>query len=388
MFEEYDISTFIVQEISKQKDSIVLSSEKIRLIVKDEWTNIKYHKGMKISFFCCVCNACNANKNVNTYIVDRNNNMLMIEDELISVTSFCTVFKCDYKPVLSSYVLDLSFTYNHSSLVIGIIIHTVIEKCISSGFVLKSIVKNIKDEINNNIKLMYTCNVDEKYVIVECMKYVKHILSIKEYLDKIQCDYKSDKNVVEKKITSQKYGLRGIIDALLVGKNGTIITEIKTGKKIDIAHRAQVLMYYLMMKDKVCKLSDKMLLFYAFEGKYVNIIPKHEELMHMIIKRNIITSLKYISKNNIKDTENILGNEFIADCRCNDNEYCKKISLMHQIIHEYEDNHIDVIKTKIDCEDTTKIRSVNQQGAEINNIKQRHIVTEQEYKMAKWMKEQ
>ncbi|KAM0674816.1 Tripartite DNA replication factor [Gurleya vavrai] len=171
---------------------------------------------------------------------------------------------------------------------------------------------------------------------------------------------------IEKKIINQKYKLKGNIDALISLTGYQTILEIKTGKYKDAIHRAQVILYYIMMKDKICNLNDETLLFYVSDGDFMRIKPKHNEIMQILVKRNIISAMKFCIKNKIENKFNLFSKFFEAECRCLDDENCKKISNMNKTIHEYNKN-LDEDFEKSDKENDNVIEKGNKDKKEIND---------------------
>ncbi|EJW04518.1 hypothetical protein EDEG_01259 [Edhazardia aedis USNM 41457] len=304
---------------------VVIKNSKYTCIVKNEWMEISFYKGMRVNIFSCLC--CEKKDSMGDYlVVDGENNFLIIEDYIWSVTAVCNSFRCIYKPIIDNKIMDVNFQFSNSALVVGVIIHAVIERCLKEqNYNLKFVVDGIKTAIKNNTQLLYCCNIDERVAMNECIKYVKEILKLGTANFKAQ--------FTEKKIVSQQLGVKGNIDAILSGSKFKVPFEIKTGRKIDISHRAQIILYLLMLKERMLELIDYGYLYYAMDGNLIKIKFLHDEVKMILIQKNKMAVFNFMAVNKIPSDQNFLTyyGKFEPQCKCMEVECCKIIGNLHKI---------------------------------------------------------
>jgi len=113
---------------------------------------------------------------------------------------------------------------------------------------------------------------------------------------------------VEEHIWSPSYGLKGNIDAtvqaIVVEPKGkgtkgnsaktlTIPLELKTGRSQSMAHRAQTMLYSLLMSDRYDINVHMGLLYYMEANEMIRVPAIKNELRELIIKRNEVASYIY-----------------------------------------------------------------------------------------------
>jgi DNA replication ATP-dependent helicase Dna2 len=95
-------------------------------------------------------------------------------------------------------------------------------------------------------------------------------------------------------VWSPKYGLKGMIDASVqvrLGHSNTIMPlELKTGKgttgQAALEHRAQVILYTLLMSDRYMQDVGAGLLFYLHTNQTQGVGVRHADLAGIMIRRN------------------------------------------------------------------------------------------------------
>jgi DNA replication ATP-dependent helicase Dna2 len=145
---------------------------------------------------------------------------------------------------------------------------------------------------------------------------------------------------VEEHIWSPSYGLKGNIDATVQAtvienkgkginfgnsKTLTIPLEFKTGKAQSIAHRAQTMLYTLLMSDRYDINVTMGLLYYMEGNEMIRITGIQAELRELILKRNEVAS--YIAAR--QTLPDMLGDEH-ACTRC----YAKTSCFMYHKLYE------------------------------------------------------
>ncbi|ELA41999.1 uncharacterized protein VICG_01016 [Vittaforma corneae ATCC 50505] len=244
------------------------------------------------------------------FYVNSTRNTILIEDDLLTVTSLCAALKCINIPLLQTLVSDLSFEFAHPSLVLGILIHKLIQMAlIEKKATLTFLVSTAKSIIMDNLILLYSCNISDKEALNEILKNIKNII---RFLDR---NFQVEK--VEHKVFSTVYGLKGSIDCL----DSNFVIEIKTGKFLSLEHRSQAILYSLLMMETDMKnrrsahdhqnsMSDAKLrtntytplLYYVKSGDFVDIDLQHEEIVHLLKLRNDIATNKCLSNCDCPET--------------------------------------------------------------------------------------
>ncbi|KAM0680402.1 DNA replication endonuclease-helicase Dna2 [Glugoides intestinalis] len=264
------------------------------------------------------------------FYIDNSKNTIIIEDDSMSVTSFCSALQCINHPLLQQMVADFSLEFAHPNLALGILVHLLIQSSlVNKKTSFEFLASETKKLIKENLILLYSCNLTDREALNEILKYIKNVIKF------ISRGFKVER--VEHKVYSNCYGLKGNIDCL----DKDFVIEIKSGKGISLEHRSQVIMYtILLIEQQYKKNSDlynqflhnisrkedinvaqtnpsesvkryKPLLYYVKSGDFLDIALHHEELIGLLKLRNDIASNKQIS-----------------ECNCPDNSLCKIISVI------------------------------------------------------------
>jgi len=267
------------------------------------------------------------------FYVDDDRNLILIEDDLLTVTSFCTALQCINSPLIQSRVANLSFDFGHPSLVLGTLIHMLIESVlIAKKYTFTFLVSEARRIIRENILLLYSCNISDKEALNEILKNIKNIIKL------VDQNFNIDK--VESRVFSTVYGLKGNIDCL----GSALVIEIKTGKYMSVEHRAQAILYTLLMIEnelehefttnsqfiteccltltgrstKIHEVRSKAnyvpLLYYVKSGEFVRINVQHQELSHLLKIRN-----------------DIACNDGLVECECQENAPCKIMGVIQRL---------------------------------------------------------
>lgn len=320
-------------------------------IQKDKPTAEALDKGIhkKFKSFTSL-NTENSNFHI-TFHVSDNSNTILIEDDILTVTSFCKALECINNPLINSMVADFSFDYGHRSLVVGIIIHELIQSSfINRNKAFDFLTLEAKRIIRENLVLLYSCNISDKEALNEVLKNMQNIMKL------IKGDF--DIRAVEHKVFSSFFGLKGSIDCL----DSKYVIEIKTGKYMNNQHRSQAILYTLLIMEQnlrknfdnygqfLCDVSIlneeadthpiegknkntqtilnelynnysqilNPLLYYVQKGDFTKITLNHEEIIFLLKTRNDITCTKSIKT-----------------CECPENFVC---SILNRI-KSLNDNH-------------------------------------------------
>eukprot|EP00866_Antonospora_locustae_P000419 jgi/Antlo1/419/907 len=262
------VHSFTIASIDRRDGRLVLSSGTSRIRVEGAWQEINFQVGQRINVFSCPC-CMHESVPGDNIVIDDDHNLLTVESDVISVTTFVRAFKCTNLVFFGQKVLDLNLEYQDSSAVVGSIIHSLAEIALKEyNFSLEFMVQKLKALVHDNIRLIYMSNSTEKKIISECMKHVKHLLKMRvKYIE------------TEKKLTSFVLNLKGKVDVV----TETDLIEIKTGKP-SATHRAQLILYGMMHREP-----KNLKLYYTNTGEWVNVNLRHSEVRSIVLMRNFLS---------------------------------------------------------------------------------------------------
>lgn len=285
--------SFRIASIDRSDGRLVLSSGSRKIRVEGSWREINFQVGQRINVFSCPC-CVHESVSDDCILLDDDHNLLTVESDVISVTTFVRAFKCTNLVFFGQRVLDLNLGYQDPSAVVGSIIHSLVETALKeSNFSLVFLVQKLRALVHDNVRLIYMSNSTEKKIISECMKHVKYLLKMRV------------KHVeTEKKLTSFVLNLKGKVDVV----TDTDLIEIKTGKP-SAAHRAQLILYGMMHREP-----KNLKLFYTNTGEWMNVDLRHSEVRSIVLMRNFLS---------------------LKDCKCSN--YCCLMQQMDSFCKLYWD---------------------------------------------------
>ena len=131
--------------------------------------------------------------------------------------------------------------------------------------------------------------------LVDCGRGVKKHMRVTRVID------------IEEGVWCPAYGLKGVVDASLevscvlprrreesISRDDqreqrlVLPFELKTGKRTHMSHRAQVLLYTLMMSDRYSADVRSGLLYNVQQGEMVGVAAEHQELRALVMRRNLL----------------------------------------------------------------------------------------------------
>lgn len=319
---------FIIRDIEKYEDRTILIGDDVICNIYGEWREINFEKNIKITVTKCLCCEKELLKNTDSdyiYInITDDHHWLFIEDDLMTITNLISAIRCINNPFINTKIADILFEFNDKCLVNGIILHEIMEECmLKENYTLPFIMIKINESIKKNLLNIYICETNEKNVRNDLISLIQNIKSFERH------------NIVfddfEKRIVSLSMNLKGNLDA--IGKN--TVLEIKSGKSMDVSHKAQVILYSLMMKEKFQKYFQPYL-YYITSKNLVKVELKHDEIKSLMILRNKLT--------------NISG---ILDCSCYELKICK---IIKKILSLRSDHFLKKMWNAIEKEENYRIK--------------------------------
>ncbi|KAG5519473.1 hypothetical protein PMAC_002100 [Pneumocystis sp. 'macacae'] len=277
-------------------------------------------------------------------IVDNCHSLIILNpDYLISCTSIANSYSCIRKTIIQEKVKivgDVS-----KSQIYGKMLHYLFQLCLkNNNFSLSFLKEKTENLILNNLE-----SLDEVGENIEnAMEYIyQRFPNLQEWASRYflntsgenlhvtthqqkQCNssFISVNKLLktEEYILSPKYGLKGSIDATvqIAVKSGSNLQyliapfELKTGNNTkSIEHRAQTILYTLLLSQHYDINVEFGILFYLEKGEIIQVFAVHNEIRGLIITRNNIA--KYLK--NDQNLPSMLKNTFICK-RCPVREPC------------------------------------------------------------------
>ena len=278
----------------------------LKVFIRGDWLHSKIEDE-------CLLNIIGPVKNGEIIIDDYENYLVIEPDILINTTGIADSFTCMRRAVLS-YRNQTAVDDNKpsSSLIVGSIVHELVEASFKTGSFkeINELDPLLNSLIIKSIEKIFCCEKDEMFVkakVIETMKnfpkwcalYIRKFPAIHAYIQdpikKIDRSAPSSAATIclskildlEENIWSTMFGLKGKVDAtvILKSKKGTsyesLITpfELKTGQSTtSVNHRAQTLLYTLMLNDRYRRPIDYGLLFYITTGDLIRISSFRDEI--------------------------------------------------------------------------------------------------------------
>ncbi|KAF8982827.1 Tripartite DNA replication factor [Haplosporangium bisporale] len=247
-------------------------------------------------------------------VIDNANGFIIVKpDNLISTSILSDSFTCIRKSIIESRIIkpyDLTLPLIH-----GNVLHELFQQCLrTNDFSTKVMESRIDGLLENHLKELYLINesVDVardalREQIPSCQLWARRFLRSTPSNDSIVTEHlgqNTDSRClsinkildIEENIWSPTFGLKGKIDAtvqvmLRGGPNGdttlTVPLELKTGKKSQVmSHRAQTMLYSLLMTDRYDVDVRWGLLFYMKTGEFIRVSALRDEIRTIMIHRN------------------------------------------------------------------------------------------------------
>lgn len=275
--------TFKIASVDRHATHVTLASATKKIRVEGVWAAIDFRIGQQVNVFNCPC--CPVEHVPESTVVSDTHNLLTVESDVMPVTTFIRAFTCPNLVFFGRKLLDLCLEHRDRSLVVGTLVHSLIEVALNeNNFDAAFLVQTLRRLVTESVRMIYEANSDERSVLNECLKHVKHVLLLK-----------FQKAETEKKVTSFVLDLKGKID--IVGDDDLI--EVKTGRPA-AAHKAQVILYGMMHREH-----RSLKLFYTGTGQWLPVELKHAEVRAIVLRRSLLE---------------------LRDCRCN--VYCAEMQDM------------------------------------------------------------
>ena len=283
------------------------------ITLRDQWVRLDLPEGTTVNIVFTEWSG--------NLLVDQANNYLIVHPErLLSVTTLADAFVCRRKSLLSLlYAQAAEDCQTNSALIIGSIAHELFEarlkgKKLSMAF--------LDDLLNKELENIYLAGENVQNIRDKCSEFV---FLIDPFIKKHLGDVVAQK--CEENIWSLMFGIKGKIDATVRMKGRLMPLELKTARRTDsIVHRAQTLLYCLLLQDRYREDVNKGLL----------VFPRVDELVHLSLKRGEVIEI-LMTRNQLclnLESKNLLpriSNQWMC-------QQCSQLSVC-TTIEQNEDNH-------------------------------------------------
>ncbi|PRT54330.1 DNA replication ATP-dependent helicase/nuclease DNA2 [Wickerhamiella sorbophila] len=300
---------FVVEVVGIEADHTVLVCKGLKgtvtIEVRDTWRQIQFETNDVVHILGDI----NGSENI---VVSHATQLILVlnPDTLLACTAVAESFNCERQIVLRNRLRTPSDS--NVAMIYGVIIHELIQVCLlENSFSIPFMEEKLENDIIDRfVEDLMVLELEPKFALEEIKERLPQIVkwaatalcpgrplfkapihrSSKELTVKI-----SRTLVIEEEIWSPRYGLKGKIDAVVAASTGgpefTSALEIKTGSMSGFsssAHRAQVMLYSLLLKERYEKILPWMLLYYAQEAAMIAVRPMIDEIRGLILRRNML----------------------------------------------------------------------------------------------------
>ena len=232
---------------------------------------------------------------------------IMISSTVI-ISSFPWVRRGVFSELFKSASLE-----KRSNMVLGNLVHSTFEKFLSridekvhsmKQFGEHTVKEIVNEALSSQIVSLHQVGETEEHAKEFLVKSVKSIIRwLEDILNPMYKEFSLKLHScvgTEQEYQSEKYGFRGKIDSILYWndkkseQNVFSVLELKTGKKESGSHRAQVILYSLLISERFLERASKnnMLLYIMKTGKTHFIKAMRSELWALIQRRNELAKLQ------------------------------------------------------------------------------------------------
>ncbi|ORX38549.1 AAA domain-domain-containing protein, partial [Kockovaella imperatae] len=269
-------------------------------------------------------------------------------DLMLTMTSIANAMPCPRRPILQSMVKPSG--PSSKSMLYGTLLHTLLQRAMSEqDFSVEATRQRLNDELNKESTKLDIWGADLGWEDVrlevgakageEFSRFANRWIgpSPKIPLGQLHANPGdaphtlaiSGLHDVEEDIWSPKWGLKGKVDASVQcviqqsdtkddGQIHVAPLEIKTGRSVGVmAHRAQTMLYTLLMEDRYNVPVPAGLLYYSQLDSFLRVEAKANEITALIMTRNDLAN--YLAKQ--RTTEAELGTQYSYDTEIEDTAF-------------------------------------------------------------------
>ncbi|KCZ82355.1 hypothetical protein H312_00013 [Anncaliia algerae PRA339] len=273
--------SFVVEEVEDKTEYKLLKHKHIEVKLKGGWKSLLIQKGDSVSVINCMCCETKSENIFNlqnekikkSILVDDENNILIINDSLVNVTLISESFDCLNSAYFRTKILPLSFDLIDSSILVGKIIHSLIEEYFKEKgeYKFTKVINLLKKVIDDNSYYINKSNTNKESLLQVCLSHLKHLVK-----------YFEEKGTPEVLLISIPYGIKGRIDLV-----SDYAYEFKSGL-LQFKHHIQAILYSLMIDKPVQLVSTR-------NGQTLLVKQTHQLIRDILILRNkvLINTLRF-----------------------------------------------------------------------------------------------
>ncbi|KAG8903622.1 Tripartite DNA replication factor [Tulasnella sp. 403] len=305
--------------------------EERRVVLKDDWVSTDVHPGDTINVIghFSLAPSSSSKPDYSICISAAENMVVLHPDLLLTSTSISSASRCIRKPVISS-LLHSPFNVTESS-TMGNMLHQVMQTCLAKNeWGTTSISREIDSVVHSGFDDLLRISMgvekakeDMRGRAKGIQEFSQKFISSEPKPDAVLTETRPDPSRkatlaitglhdVEEEIWSPKYGLKGKLDVSIQAtvreedkksKTSSQVScpmpfEIKTGRTNGgVEHRAQTMLYTLLMADRYRMDVPAGLLYYTQSDSLIRVAPSRHEIRALILARN--ESASYMAKRQI-----------------------------------------------------------------------------------------
>ncbi|KAJ2457052.1 DNA replication endonuclease-helicase Dna2, partial [Coemansia sp. RSA 2424] len=277
--------------------------------------------------------------------------LVLQPDLLVACTHLSESFTCLRRAVLKGWVKEIpDKSQPNTVMLLGNLLHSLFQSCaLQNRWDDATMSASIRSLIKDNIASLWECQIDETTMhqqIAECVPiyqewaqtYMHHAAALGSTFTTHRSNSSgSDPESLvavskiidmEENVWSPKFGLKGKIDLTILAKfskHGALVQpfELKTGRLTqNTAHRAQLVLYTLLLADKYDVDINSGLLYYPRSGEVLRVPRIDDELRGLVVMRNaMVPYLTQSVEAASSEPPDMLGQEFMCS-RCHIQPSC------------------------------------------------------------------
>ncbi|KAJ2610640.1 DNA replication endonuclease-helicase Dna2 [Coemansia sp. RSA 1365] len=263
-------------------------------------------------------------------------------DILVSCTHLSDSFTCLRRAVLKDRISEIADGKPPSTvMLIGVLLHDLFQSCaLKNKWDDATMSQTIYKLIESNIERLWECQLDEASVYEQVAEMVPEYQAwAQKYMHgaaQADAQYRTHRGGaqaggtvavsgilnMEESVWSPKFGLKGKVDLTVLARYADrrmLVTplELKTGRNTEnTSHRAQLVMYTLLLAERYGVEVSEGLLYYPRSGEVMQVPRIDDELRGLVSMRNrMMEYLRYVSETTERSLPPMLRREFTC-ARC------------------------------------------------------------------------
>ncbi|KAJ2778741.1 DNA replication endonuclease-helicase Dna2 [Coemansia javaensis] len=269
-------------------------------------------------------------------------------DILVSCTHLSDSFSCLRRAVLKDRIREISDGEPSTLMLVGKLLHDLFQSCaLQNRWDDKTVAAEIQALLANYLELLWECGMDETAAHQQVSEVVPMFQEwAQTYMHATPrpgAQYKVHRGGgggggdaggeaamavssilnIEESVWSPKFGLKGKVDMTVVARfagRGALVVpfELKTGRNTDNAqHRAQLVLYTLLLADRYGVDIDSGLLYYPRTGEVICVPRVDDELRALVAARNAMSKhlVDACGSGGMRQLPGMLRREFVCK-RC------------------------------------------------------------------------